>query len=513
MRQRAETLVDRFTRTATVDTVVAVGAKRWPDRVAILFEDRSWTYRELDEAVARGARELLRRGLRKGDRVAAYGRNSDAYAIAFLSCARAGLVHVPVNYALSGEELSYLLAQCGAAAVLSDPELRPGLEKLVVPGVDTAMPLFGAADSFLALATSGPVPEAPGEVADTDLAQLLYTSGTTSRPKGAMMTHRALLYEYLSAVEALGCAEHDRPLHPMPLYHSAGMHTFLMPYLMVGATSTILRTPDLDTVLDTLERHGNGAVFLAPTVWIAFAKRGDLAGRDFSGLKKAFYGASVMPAATLSSLRSQLPGAGFYNCFGQSEIGPLATVLRPHEHAKRPQSCGRPVRFVTLRVVDEQGDDVRPGGRGEVVYSSPQLCSGYWGKETETVEAFRNGWFHSGDLAEIDDEGYITIVDRIKDIINSGGVNIAPRHVEDVLHGHEAVQQAAVVGLPDEKWIEAVTAFVVASPPVAEEELRAFVADRLSPQAAPKRYVFVDDLPRNQSGKILKRELRQWDDR
>ena len=209
-------------------------------------------------------------------------------------------------------------------------------------------------------------------------------------------------------------------------------------------------------------------------------------------------------------MQDRLPGLDFWNCFGQSEIGPLATVLGPREHEGRMESCGRPVLFVEARVVDDKGEDVPDGTPGEVVYRSPQLCEGYWDKPEETAEAFRGGWFHSGDLAVRDGEGFLTVVDRVKDVINSGGVLIASRQVEDVLYEHPAVAEVAVVGLPDERWNEAVTAIVVPrdGATVTAGELTAYAREHLAHFKAPKRILLVDALPRNASGKILKRELR-----
>jgi fatty-acyl-CoA synthase len=322
------------------------------------------------------------------------------------------------------------------------------------------------------------------------------------------MTHRALLYEYLSCITALDLSEKDTPLHVMPLYHSAQMHVFLLPYLAIGATNDLVETPEPGDILRRVEAGSNGAFFAAPTLWVALANHPDFATRDLTSLRKAFYGASIMPGPILARLRSALPELGFYNCFGQSEIAPLATVLRPEEHAARPDSAGRPVLFVELRVVDPDGNDVPPGELGEVVYRSPQLCTGYWDKPAETEEAFRDGWFHSGDLVRADEEGYIQVVDRIKDVINTGGVLVASREVEDALYTHPAVAEAAVIGLPDDKWIEAITAVVVTKSDVAPDDLIAHVRTRLAGFKVPKHVHLVPDLPRNASGKLLKRVLR-----
>ncbi|MEU6406819.1 acyl-CoA synthetase [Streptomyces sp. NPDC046985] len=487
---------------STVDDVLRRSARRTPARTAVEYGARAWTYAELDDAVSRAAALLRARGLAPGDRVGAYGHNSDAYLIAFLACARAGLVHVPVNQHLTGDDLAYVVGQSGCALVLADPDLAGRL-----PGDAVSLPLRDADDSLLARLPSTAPYDGP-EPDGADLAQLLYTSGTTALPKGAMMTHRALVHEYMSAIAALNLSAGDRPVHALPLYHSAQMHVFLLPYLAVGATNVILDAPDGDRLLDLIEAGRADSLFAPPTVWIALADRPDFAARDLGGLRKAYYGASVMPSPVLERLRARLPGLAFYNCFGQSEIGPLAMVLGPDEHKGRMDSCGRPVLFVDARVVGEDGQDVPDGACGEIVYRSPQLCEGYWDKPEETAEAFRDGWFRSGDLAVRDPQGYHTIVDRVKDVINSGGVLVASRQVEDALYAHPEVAEAAVVGLPDERWIEAVTAFVVPRSEVAEAELIAHVRQRLAPFKAPKRVVFVEALPRNASGKILKRELR-----
>ncbi|MFE1790640.1 fatty acyl-CoA synthetase [Streptomyces sp. NPDC059525] len=486
----------------TVDGLVRAAARRHPDRTALRYRQRTWTYGELDAAVSTGAAVLRERyGLAAGDRVAAFAHNSDAYLIAFLACARAGLTHVPVNQNLTGEDLAHILGDCASALVLADPGLADR-----VPAGHPVRALRDAPGSFLA-ELADPRPHEAS--ADPDaVVQLLYTSGTTALPKGAMMTHRALAHEYESAIAALDLAEGDRPVHSLPLYHSAQMHVFLLPYLAVGADNTVLDGPAAEEIFDLVEAGRADSLFAPPTVWIALAGHPQFGQRELGALRKAYYGASVMPVPVLERLRGRLPELGFYNCFGQSEIGPLATVLGPDEHEGRMESCGRPVLHVEAKVVDEDGAEVPDGTAGEVVYRSPQLCLGYWNDAEATRRAFRDGWFRSGDLAVRDAEGYFTVVDRVKDVINSGGVLVASRQVEDVLYAHPGVAEAAVVGLPDERWIEAVTAVVVPRGEVTEAELMAYARERLASFKAPKRVLFVEALPRNASGKILKRELR-----
>jgi fatty-acyl-CoA synthase len=509
---------------STTDAVIRRSAARYPGRLALEFGARRWTYADLDAAVSRAARWLLRLGLTFGDRVATYGKNSDAYLLAWLGCSRAGLVHVPVNFNLTGSDLSYILGQSGSRAVLVDPPLAAALEDARADrpdDVEFVVALRDEENSFLAgildvstwgdgesLAGAAEEPPLP-DVTDTDLAQLLYTSGTTSLPKGAMMTHRALLHEYMSCLAALDAAPDQKMLHALPLYHSAQMHVFLMPWLMIGARNVLLEAPAAGAVFDAIETGGCDSFFAAPTVRVGLTNHPEFASRDLSGLRRAYYGASIMPGPILERLQRRLPGLGVYNCFGQSEIGPLATVLRPEEHVDRPASCGRPVLFVEARCVDETGVDVAPGQRGEVIYRSPQLLTGYWADEKATVEGFRDGWFRSGDLAIRDEEGYYTIVDRIKDVINTGGVLVASREVEDAMYGHPAVGEVAVIGIPDEKWIEAIVAVVVVKDPeVTPDELIADARSRLPGFKTPKQVKIVPELPRNASGKLLKRVLR-----
>jgi len=261
--------------------------------------------------------------------------------------------------------------------------------------------------------------------------------------------------------------------------------------------------------LERIARDGVTSVFAPPTVWIGIAEHPDFRTRDLSALGKAYYGASIMPVPVLERLRAAIPEVGFYNCFGQSEIGPLATVLRPEEHDERPDSAGRPVLFVEVRVVDGEMQDVGPDELGEVVYRSPQLCEGYWGKPEETEEAFEGGWFHSGDLVRQDAEGYLFVVDRVKDVINTGGVLVASREVEDALYTHPAVAEVAVIGTPHERWVEAITAVVVLREQASDEDLLAHARERLASFKVPKAIRVVDELPKNPSGKLLKRELRE----
>jgi fatty-acyl-CoA synthase len=473
-------------------------------RSALVFGERDWSFGDLDRAADRVAGYFAALGLAAGDRIAAYGRNSDAYFIAWLACVRGGFVHVPVNYALTGGELTYILRQSGSRLVLVGDSVYGNLNEVDIPKQRLEDLVAVALD------TGAPVPAEP-DLQDDALAQIAYTSGTTAAPKGAMMTHKAMMSQYYSVIHNMDYAETDRALAALPLYHTAQTHAFTMPQLLVGARTILIESPVPDVVLRLIEQERITSFFAPPTVWISLLRHPDCSTRDLTSLEKIYYGASIMPVPVLHELRERLPAARPYNCYGQTEIAPLATVLRPEEHDTRPGSCGRPCLNVQTRVVDPDMDDLPPGTHGEIVHRSPHLMAGYWNQPAETAEAFAGGWFHSGDVGYFDDAGYLYIVDRIRDVINTGGVLVASREVEEVLFTHPAVSEVAVVGLPDDKWIEAVTAFVVLRPGQTADvaALLTLARQHLASYKLPKRVVFVDHLPRNTAGKLLKRSLRQ----
>jgi fatty-acyl-CoA synthase len=491
-------------RRNTVGDAIHRTARLFRDRSALVFGARDWSFNALDRSADRVARHFADLGLNTGDRIAAYGRNSDAYFIAWLACVRGGFVHVPVNYALTGEELSYIVHQSGSRLVLTGAGLEGNLQGIEITSRRLEDLIAIALDEN---AATGLEPD----LNDDSLAQIVYTSGTTAAPKGAMMTHKAMVSQYYSVIHNMDYAETDRALAALPLYHTAQTHAFTMPQLLVGARTILIEAPAPELVLRLIEQERITSFFAPPTVWISLLRHPDFATRDLTSLEKVYYGASIMPVPVLHELRERLPKARPYNCYGQTEIAPLATVLRPEEHDARPASCGRPCLNVQTRVVDPDMNDVPPGTHGEIVHRSPHLMTGYWEKPAETAEAFAGGWFHSGDVGYFDDEGYLYIVDRIRDVINTGGVLVASREVEEVLFTHPAVSEVAVVGLPDDKWIEAVTAFVVLRPGqvVDEATLIGLAREHLAPYKSPKKVVFVDVLPRNTAGKLLKRELRK----
>lgn len=512
-------LIARATRN-TIGDALSRAAQRNADKIALQYADRSWSFQDLNQAANRVANQLLALGLQPGDRVAAYGKNSDAYLILWLACTKAGLIHVPVNFALVKAELIYILNQSGAKALFSDFSLKAHVDEvyhqvqLQVHGSLHACDLAEGDERLDILSFAqgqGDASEPELNLQDQDVVQILYTSGTTSDPKGAMHTHRSLMTEYSSCLNHLDIKPEDRSLAALPLYHSAQMHVFTMPSLLAGSFSYLIDTPTPERILQLLKSEHLGSFFAPPTLWIALLRHPDFSDAELQHLQKLYYGASIMPEAIVHELEHRLPKSGLYNCYGQSEIAPLATVLRPEEHKARPSSCGKPISSVLTRIVDPvTGVECKAGEQGELVHQSPQLMVGYWDKPKETAEAFEGGWFHSGDLGYQDDEGFIYIVDRIKDVVNTGGVLVASRDVEEALYRHPSVAEVAVIAVPDAKWIEAIAAVVVLKPEqtIAEDALIAHAKAHLAAFKVPKQIYFVDQLPKNTAGKLLKRTLR-----
>jgi len=502
-------------RQQSLGTMLRRSALRHRDKIAIICGSLAWSYAELDALADRFGNGLIAAGIGKGDRVAIIARNSHAFMAMRFAAARIGAVLVPVNFMLSVEDTRYILDHSGAKLLLLDATtLDVGLEAWSGPR-DAVYGLPGeAAEPPAGIASweelLGAAEEAPDPVDADDLLQIIYTSGTESRPKGAMLTHSAVLWQYQSVVIDGEWDAGTVALHALPLYHCAQLDAMIGPGLQVGCLNVITGAPSAENLIPLLDRHRVTSFFAPPTVWISLLRSPLFDDHDLSNLAKAYYGASIMPGEVLREIRERIPGLRLWNMYGQTEIAPVACCLFPEEHDARPSSCGRPVLHVSTRVVDDDMVDIAPGDVGEVVHRSPHLMTGYWQDPERTAAAFAGGWFHSGDLATIDEEGYITIVDRKKDMIKSGGENVSSREVEEAIYLYPAVAETAVIGTPDPRWVEAVTAIVVprAGQTIDEAKLIEHCRQNLSGFKVPKRIVVVENLPRNASGKILKRELR-----
>jgi fatty-acyl-CoA synthase len=497
-------------------------AARHPDKPAITCGETRRSYRAFDAVCDRVAAGLTARGMGRGDRIAILARNSHAFAALRFAVARVGAVLVPVNFMLKADEAAYILRHAGARMLCTDSGLAAlaqaaaaldtSVETLVwLPSEDRSEPVAGMVrfDELAACA------DAPPDVAlsGADLAQIVYTSGTESLPKGAMLTHDAVLWQYVSCVVEAQIARDDLALHALPMYHCAQLDVFFGPAIYVGSSNVITGRPVAEHLLALIAQHRITSFFAPPTVWIALLRSPDFDRTDLSSLRKGYYGASIMPVAVMQEILQRMPQLRLWNLYGQTEIAPLATMLGPDEQLAKPGSCGRAVINVETRVVDDDMNDVPHDGTsiGEIVHRSPQLLTGYFHDDERTAAAFKGGWFHSGDLATIDEEGYISVVDRKKDMIKTGGENVASREVEEAIYRLAGVSEVAVIGVPHPRWVEAVVAVIVPKPGAVLDELTvlAHCAVHLAGFKAPKRVVFVDSLPKNPSGKLLKRSLRE----
>ncbi|OOG56035.1 acyl-CoA synthetase [Polaromonas sp. C04] len=507
-------------RRQTLADILRRSARRTPAKTAVICGSTTWSYAEFERITERVAAGLAGRGVGKGDRVAILARNSHAFAALRFALARLGAVLVPINFMLKADEVAYILRHAGAQMLATDSALAElaraaaaldtSVRELVwLPSEDPSEPAPGMTPFDALAASTAELPEVALD--STDLAQIVYTSGTESTPKGAMLTHDAVLWQYVSCVVDASIASDDLALHALPLYHCAQLDVFFGPAIYVGGTNVITSKPVPDNLLPLIARHRITSFFAPPTVWIALLRSPLFDQTDLSSLAKGYYGASIMPVEVLRELAARLPQVRLWNLYGQTEIAPLATMLGPDDQLRKPGSCGRAVLNVETRVVDDQMRDVTPGAVGEIVHRSPHLMLGYFHDDERTRAAFEGGWFHSGDLATIDDEGYITVVDRKKDMIKTGGENVASREVEEMIYRLPQVSEVAVIGLPHPRWVEAVTAVVVvkAGQSLSADEVMAHCAAGMASFKSPKHVVFAQALPKNPSGKLLKRELRR----
>jgi fatty-acyl-CoA synthase len=511
-------MIERARQQAVGDLLRRTAA-RYPDKLALVADGRRQTFAQYNATVNRLCAGLTERGLAKGERLALLSHNCYEYAVLTLAAAKLGLILVPINFMLTAQDVAFILHHSGSRHLIVENDLADVGEK-ALELADVGAGLRGWIGSgspragwspVLDWCSDGPSAEPDVFIADDDPLHLMYTSGTESRPKGAMLSSRSLIAQYVSCIFDGGMTHDDVELHTLPLYHCAQMHCFFVPDLYVGATSIILPGPNPRAVLTAIEEHKVTKFFAPPTVWISLLRAPEFESTDLSSLRKGYYGASAMPVEVLREIQARLPELRLWNFYGQTELAPLATILSPAEQMARAGSAGKAGLNVETVVVDDDDRPVPPGTIGEITHRSPQIALGYWNDEDKTADAFRNGWFHSGDLGVMTADGYLSVVDRKKDMIKSGGENIASREVEESIYLLDDVAEVAVFGVAHPHWVEAAVAVVVAK---AGSDLTAdAVMDHCRRNLAgfkrPKYVAITDTLPKNPSGKLLKRELRE----
>ena len=484
-----------------------------PERPAVTEGDRTWSYDAFTKRVCTLAGGLQRSGLRPGDRVVLWMENCSEFLEVLYACWAAGLCAVPTNAKLHEREVEHIAGDCGARILFTTQGLAEGGASLSLGSSCRAI-CAGTADHARLLKGE---PIAPVEVGQDDLAWIFYTSGTTGRPKGAMLSHRNLLamsLRYLADIDTLTPA--DVKLHTAPLSHASGLYS--LPFFLKGAQNVVLPGFDVEAIADMLTKYDKVTMFAAPTMLTRLVNSPVVAGIDPSRIRTIYYGGGPMYVADLERA-VEIFGPRLYQIYGQGESPMTITGLDQAGHVsqegpplqQRLASCGLPRTGVRVRVVDEDDRDLPPGEVGEVITQSDCMMSGYWGNPEASAAALRGGWLHTRDLGSLDERGYLTLRDRSKDMIISGGTNIYPREIEEVLLRHAGLLEASVVGRPHPDWGEEVVAFVVAKDgvTVTESELDQLCLDNIARFKRPKHYRFIDRLPKNNYGKVLKTDLRQ----
>lgn len=490
---------------------------------ALVEGERILTYEDFDRRTNQLAHALVTLGVRTGDRVAVLLLNSVTFMEAVYGCAKLGAIIVPVNVRLNGPEVAYILADAGADVLLSHQRLAGAARAAMAePGVRVRHHLVDADP----LASARTVELAAGELAyqevvgsasmaplDMDVDPravhgLMYTSGTTGAPKGAMLTHANAIANARNALLAPGQAlrASDVTVTAAPMFHIGGLGVHSLPFVYVGATNVILPGFDPEATLAAMARHRATVAFLVPAMWAAISRVPDFDRYDLSALKMALSGGAPTPLPVIEFFTAR--GITFQEGFGMTETAPSVSILDAEHIVEKLGSIGRPLPDVEARLVDDDDRDVALGQVGELVLRGENIFAGYWMLPQATAEAFRGGWFHTGDLGKMDADGYLTLVDRKKDMIITGGENVYPVEVEQVLVRHPAVREAAVFGLPDARWGETVVAAVALDHPVDPTELIEHCRSALAHFKCPTRVEVVEELPRNATGKVRKTALR-----
>lgn len=484
-------------------------------RTATVDGARVRTWGEVRDRVARVAGALLLAGVNEGDRIAILANNSDRYFELFYAVLWAGGVLVPLNTRLAPAELVFQVRDAGATVLFHDDEFGGTAEVLTrEAGVRRAISIDGVRPGCLDELASTSTPACESEPPDEALAGIFYTGGTTGLPKGVMLSHSALHTTAANLLMVIPFDENDVNLHAAPMFHLADIGTVFC--TMAAGTHVFTRRFDADALLEAIARHRVTHCFTVPAVIDRMARSDRLADLDLSSLRVLGYGGSSMPAAKLAFAREQLPAVDFMQGFGQTEL-PAATYLsakahRPGADPRKLRSAGQPCLGYEVKVVDERGTEVPRGTVGEIIGRGGNAMSGYWKRPEETAEVLRDGWVHTRDAGYMDEDGYIYVTDRLKDMIVSGAENVYSQEVENALSWHPAIEEAAVIGVPDPVWGERVHAILVTKadcPRPSLDEIVSVCRERIAGYKCPKSMeISAGPLPRSAAGKIMKAELR-----
>ncbi|RLL46835.1 long-chain-fatty-acid--CoA ligase [Oceanobacillus piezotolerans] len=492
-------------------------ARRIPNKTAIIYEGETYSYERFNNEVNKLAHGLLKQGVKKGDKIAFMMKNSDKFMIVYYAIMKVGAIAVPVNFRLTINEVAYILDDCDASIVFFDGDYTSLINYATAENEKIYMKVAidnNAFDDQLAyeeILTDNIID--PNVIVDeSDDVEILYTSGTTGYPKGALFDHHRVLHVVFNTSMNMKINPGDNLLHVAPLFHSAQLNLFMVTGTYLGCTQVIHQSFEPEKVLEAIEKYKISIFFSVPTMYNFLLQVPNKEKYDLSSVTRCGYGAAPMPVAVLEQTIELFGTDQFYNMCGQTEGGPGAGIfLLPEEHKYKMGAGGKASLNTEVRVVDDNGNDILPGQVGEFIIQSEMVMKRYYNKPEETKKTLKNGWLYTGDLATIDEDGYITLVDRKKDMIISGGENVYSTEIEQVLYKYPKLLESAVIGLPDPTWGEKVVAIIVPKKgeKIDHQDLKDFCRKFLAGYKVPVEFIEEVEIPRNASGKVLKYKMRE----
>ncbi|MEK6511963.1 class I adenylate-forming enzyme family protein [Myroides odoratimimus] len=495
-------------------TTLKANVDKFPTKPFLISQDKKYTYEETYKLIKQVSSLFHNLGLKKGDTIAVMCFNTPAFVFAMFAAWELGLVFVPINHKLKSKALEFILSDSNIKLLLFDNQLVETIKevnhnciKLTTEGKSTSF------DSFEELYNQHHVSFHSYDLLDSDIAQILYTSGTTGTPKGCVMKHSSITFAALIAALGLSFVPTDILLMAMPIWHSSPLNNWFGATLIVGGTVVLQREYHPQILLENIQKEKVTAYFGAPISLLMPTKLPNFTSYDLSSMRAWIYGGGPISPTTAKELMSLYKNTNFYQVFGMTEAGPLGMTLYPYEQLTKAGSLGKnSMPGVEMRLVNEQGNTAKKGEIAEIYFKTDSLMSAYLNKEVETQEVFTSdGYYKTGDLVRIDEDGYLFIVDRKKDMIITGGENVFSKEVEDCILECTAVNEVAIIGLPHEEWGETVTAFIILKQgkKLTVDDIKAHVSTRLAKFKAPKKYFFVEDFPRTPTGKTQKFMLKQ----
>lgn len=498
-----------------ISELLARNARKFPNKEAFVSGPERLTFKEVDNRVNRLASALRERGISQGDKVILFAPNTMEFVYSYFAVQRLGAIIVPVNARLTTEELRYIIEHSEAKAFIGHhllmPQAMPLIDEYMLLWISTRDDLVGC-ESLMRIIESASEKEVECHLKEDDLSTILYTSGTTGQPKGVLFSYRSIL-----TVATMMCIEthmndHSRVLQLMPLSHSAPLHLFFVAATYVGATQVLAPTFTPDLLLQLVSGEKITHFFGAPVAYFLTAKHPEIDQYDLSSVERWVYGGAPLSQPEVQFVQQKFKTNQLMCVYGLTEAGPNGTYLSPEDHDTKAGSIGKRAALnCEVRIVDASGDDVKPGEVGEIILRGEGNMVGYFKNEQQTAETLRDGWLYTGDMARFDEDGFMWVVDRKKDMIISGGVNIFPKEIEDTLRTHPEIEDIAVIGVPHMEWGETVKAFIVAKEHIEnlDEKCKEYLSDKLAKYKIPRIYEQIQELPRNASGKILKHQLRE----